>query len=64
MLKMAVLMTGYEEGDSVSRNRVSTTSQLGADSVGSEECVKSKMPHFLMKTACLVKDVLCELSLG
>jgi hypothetical protein len=40
----------------VNNNRVSTKSQLGADSVGSEKCVKSKMLHFLSKNTYLVKN--------
>ena len=37
-------------------NRVSTKSQLGADSVSSEKCIKSKMLHSLRKNAHLVKN--------
>ena len=41
----------------LNKNHVSTKSQLGADSVGSEECVKSKMLHFHRKNAHRVKNV-------
>ncbi len=50
-------MTEYEEVDRVKRNRVSTKSQLGADSVSSGRCVKSKLLHFLKKNAWSVKDI-------
>ena len=49
-------MTDYEEGYRVNKNRVSTKSQLGADSVGSKECAKSRILHFLRKNAYLVKN--------
>jgi hypothetical protein len=42
----------YEEGG----NRVSTKPQIGASSVGSGRCVKSKMLHFLRKNAWFGKD--------
>ena len=40
----------------VNKNRVSTKSQLGADSVSSGRCVKSKMLDFLRKTARLITN--------
>jgi hypothetical protein len=49
-------MTEYEEVDRVKRNRVSTKSQLGADSVSSGRCVKRKTLHFLTKNARPVKS--------
>jgi hypothetical protein len=44
-------MTELSGGERVNKNRVSTKSQLGADSVSSEKCVKSKMLHFPRKNA-------------
>ena len=38
------------------KNRVSTKSQLGADSVSSGRCVKSKMLHFFRKNGWFEKD--------
>ena len=40
----------------VNGNRVSTKSQIGASSVSSGRCVKSKMLLFLRKNAYLVKN--------
>ena len=49
-------MTDYEEGDTLNGNRVSTKSQIGASSVSSGRCVKSKMLPFSRKNAWFEKD--------
>ncbi|HET8671588.1 MAG TPA: hypothetical protein VFM05_13435, partial [Candidatus Saccharimonadales bacterium] len=47
-------MMDYEKREG--KKRVSTKSQIGADSTSSARCAKSKILHFLRKNPLLVKN--------